>query len=114
MKNINVSELIEGMVLSKDAVDIRGRVILSAGNYIKDKHIKIFKSWGISKVCIEGDLKKENSQKSCDKKDPRITELVEKEMKELYKFTDKRHPAIKELFDLSTERKTEKMMKNDQ
>ncbi len=114
MKNISVSDLCEGMVLSKDAVDIRGRVILSAGNFIKDKHKNIFKSWGISKVCVEGDNKEERGKKTTDQIDPQISKVVEKEIKELYKFTDKRHPAIKELFDLSMERKVEKLMENDQ
>ena len=47
------SELREGAVLSRDAVDRNGRLIVARGTALTARHVKGLRTWGISSVEIE-------------------------------------------------------------
>ncbi len=54
MIRCSLSDAAEGMVLAKPIL-VEGRCLLNAGMSLTKKHLQIFKSWGISEFCIEGD-----------------------------------------------------------
>ncbi|MFQ5443371.1 MAG: hypothetical protein ACE5EK_02020, partial [Nitrospinales bacterium] len=54
MKGTKLKSVKAVMVVEIDVKDLTGRVLLTSGNAILEKHIKIFKSWGITEVFIKG------------------------------------------------------------
>ncbi|WP_291323384.1 HDOD domain-containing protein [Desulfonatronospira sp.] len=55
MGKIIVEDLKPGMVLEDDVRDFNGRFLLGRGLSIEEKHLRIFKIWGVSEVDIHGD-----------------------------------------------------------
>jgi hypothetical protein len=52
MARIAIGDLKAGMVLA-EPVQAQGRVLLSAGALVGEKHLRIFKTWGVREVVIE-------------------------------------------------------------
>ena len=96
---ISVEALEKGMVLSEDVVDINARLLLSKGQQITPKHIRILKVWGIIDVNVVGDKDQEGSEDA--PVDPEIIEAVTSSAQEIFKNIDIEHPAIEEIFKLS-------------
>lgn len=101
MKVVKVDEVKPGMILAKNAVDLRGRVLLVSGKGLTDKHIRIFQTWGVTEVTIQDDDNSGTKGKVLPDKDSPLFRKLEKEFSELFGFSDMRHPAIKELYKLS-------------
>ena len=100
MASINLEDLEEGMVLSADAKDANGRVLLRAGTALIAKHLTIFKTWGILSADIAG-VSREDVEASHDKVlDPIALEKADEILKVMFKHTDLLHPAIAELYRL--------------
>ena len=56
---VNIDSLAVGMVLAADAVHLNGRVLLREGTCLTEKHMKIFKAWGLLEACVvssQGDV----------------------------------------------------------
>ncbi|MBI5427091.1 MAG: hypothetical protein HZA02_02295 [Nitrospinae bacterium] len=107
MVKLKIAQLKPGMVLAQDVKDLNGRVLLSSGNRLSEKHVKIFKTWGITEVAIE---RADESMKSGEKPlsgnvDEKAIEKMRQEMNSLFRHTDIKHPAIRELFNLCVTRK---------
>ena len=51
---IKIEELKPGMVIDKDVTNLHGAVLLRKGNPVTEKHIHIFKTWGVKSVFIIG------------------------------------------------------------
>ncbi|MBW2408693.1 MAG: HDOD domain-containing protein [Deltaproteobacteria bacterium] len=96
---ISVDALEKGMVLSEDVLDINARLLLSKGQQITPKHIRILKVWGIINVNIVGDKDQKDHQEAAV--DPQIIEAVQASTKDIFKNIDLAHPAIEEIFKLS-------------
>ncbi|PIQ95450.1 MAG: hypothetical protein COV67_14790 [Nitrospinae bacterium CG11_big_fil_rev_8_21_14_0_20_56_8] len=105
MANVKLKDLKEGMFVSKDVKDRTGRVVVTAGTRMNSKHLKIFKSWGI--ISVEVEDKSYSGLGAGNEMDGTegIPEPVIREMSALFKYTDKRHPAIRELFNICLNRK---------
>lgn len=54
MARLSLSDLKEGMVLEKPAL-ANGRVILGEGMELTEKHLNIFKTWGVNEIYVVGD-----------------------------------------------------------
>lgn len=54
MGHIAVDSLEQGMILSEDVRDINTRLLLSKGQKIVPKHIRILKIWGVTEVSVVG------------------------------------------------------------
>lgn len=54
MAYVAVDDLEAGMVLSQDAAGANGQVIAPKGAELTDRHIRLFKTWGITGVDIAG------------------------------------------------------------
>ncbi len=109
MKFIKLKDILPGMILAKDVKDLSGRVLLIAGNRLSENHTKIFRSWGITEVCTESEAApKDPEKKMIDTESPGYKK-AEKELQDLFRYTDMNNPVVKEMFQLSLERKILKM-----
>lgn len=90
-----------GMVLASDVKDRNGRVLLSAGSEITERHLRIFKMWGILTVQVHGGEKEEPPLPKTSAPDTEQIKRVEREVAELFCHHDLNHPFIKELFQLA-------------
>ncbi|MCG5510185.1 hypothetical protein [Ectothiorhodospira lacustris] len=50
--NIPADRATPGAVLAEDVRDRSGRLLLSAGLPLRDKHIRVLKTWGVNEVAI--------------------------------------------------------------
>ena len=93
------------MILAQDVRDRSGRILLSAGAEIAEKHIRIFQSWGVTELGVRdaADLTPV-SWPSVDEIDPRRLENAKEEAQRLFCNTDLRVPFMQELFNLVVNR----------
>jgi hypothetical protein len=55
-KLVKLEELEAGMTLDKDVENLQGAVLLRKGNQITERHLTIFKTWGVASVFIKEEL----------------------------------------------------------
>ncbi len=109
MAIVRLKDLKPGMVLASHAMDPNGRLLLTVGEVITDKHIRTFKAWGISELDIK-DSEEENTvvvDGAQDVKAEQVPTQVSEEVDELFRYTNRQHPAMKELIELCVLRKME-------
>ena len=99
---INLEDIQEGMILAGDIIDRSGRVILAGGNTISEKHLRVFRMWGITEANIKGYEKEELAANIVAQLDPLLFQEVENQIRERFRHADMGHPFIKELFHLLT------------
>ena len=83
MGYISVDALEKGMVLSEDVLDINARLLLSKGQQITPKHIRILKVWGIINVNVVGEKDQKDYEEASV--EPEIIEAVEASTQEIFK-----------------------------
>jgi len=106
MANVRIKDLKPGMVLANHAKDPNGRLLLSVGEEITDKHIRTFKAWGITEVEIDsGDEDGVIDGQPSEINVEQVPAQVREEVDELFRYTDRQHPIIEELVELCTLRK---------
>jgi len=99
---INLEDIHEGMILAGDIKDRSGRVILAGGNTISEKHLRVFRMWGITEADIRGYEKEELAANIVAQLDPLLFQEAENQIRERFRHVDVEHPFIKELFHLLT------------
>lgn len=109
MQKIRIKDLIPGMVLASHALDLNGRLLLKGGEEITDKDIRTFKAWGMTEVDIEDTICEHGISKgqSSAISTEQVPTKVKEEVDELFRYSNKKHPAIKELVELCILRKME-------
>lgn len=100
MPTITVNDLRPGMVLSSDAVHNNGRVLLRGGVTLEEKHIKVFKTWGLVSAEIEGITQEQVELEALNNLNPSILEAVQNELSSQFRHTDLSHPMTGELHRL--------------
>ena len=100
MGTVRTKQLKLGMILADDVRDVKGRLLLTKGKPIGPEHIRIFKIWGIPQVKILG-AQGENEPLAPAPIDPGRLEAVRKETESVFRYTDRDHPAIREIFSLA-------------
>jgi hypothetical protein len=55
-KLVKLDEIQPGMVLEKDVANLQGAVLLRKGSEITERHLNIFKTWGVSSIFIKEEL----------------------------------------------------------
>ncbi len=99
---IGIEEIRPGMILEKDLRDRSGLILLGAGQEITEKHLKIFKMWGIVEADIQGVTREETLSQITSQIDPLLIQEVESQLREEFKHTNLKHPFIQEIFRLVT------------
>lgn len=105
MANISVEYLKPGMTLNSDVKDRNGCLLLGAKTALTEKHIHIFRTWGVAEVDIEGVTEEDVMPAMVEQLDPAVLQSVETELNGLFRHVDRGHPAARELFRLCTLRK---------
>jgi len=94
-----------GMIVARDVRDLCGRLLLSQGQPISDRHVRIFKIWGVIEVDVEGEWESDREEEASvdDAAGPDSEEWEERVRQRALKVflhEDLEHPAVKELFRL--------------
>jgi putative nucleotidyltransferase with HDIG domain len=95
MGYIAVDHLKLGMVLSEDVRDINTRLLLSKGQKIDPKHIRILKIWGVGEVNVVGAA--ETGSGPLPSTDPEKERQVKNQVGRLFKHLDLNHPIVNEI-----------------
>jgi hypothetical protein len=106
MAVVHIDNLAPGMVLRSNVCDRSGRLLLPAGNTLNEKHLVIFRTWGVFEADVGGDDANETPQPMYSEElDPDLLAAAEKDMARLFSGNDPQHPAIRELMQLCIVRK---------
>jgi len=97
------------MILASDVKDRNGMLIASHGQRVSEKHLRTFKSWGITEVDIGESMGGKTEAGLAKKEEVEVPEAVMADVDELFRYADKRHPAMVELMELCIVRKTESL-----
>ena len=79
---LDIDNLSPGMILSKAVHDSRNVLLLKQGTELTKRNIRMIKSWGVSKVCVEGES--ENHDTIDVEKEMIVKKTVEEELKEKF------------------------------
>jgi hypothetical protein len=101
---INISDVRSGMVLAADVQDRNGRTLLAKGVEISDKHIRIFKMWGIAEADIQGVALEDVAAQEAAAVDPAVREKAEQTTLARFRFADLEHEGMKEISRLAIQR----------
>jgi len=108
---VNLEELVPGMVLAEDAVHMNGRILLNAGSCLTDRHIKIFKTWGLTEAHIRGSGDNPPGNKALVNIDSEIVQHATTAVKPYFEHMDRDSEIIAELFKICVRGRAETMVK---
>lgn len=106
MAIIPIDSLTAGMLLKSDVCDRSGRMLLPAGGELTERHLKIFRTWGVLEADIEdgGALETPQVLATMDVDPVRLAGATDA-VQRLFRLNDPEHPAIKELMRICIARK---------
>jgi hypothetical protein len=110
MGKVSVSNLKPGMTLESDVLDITGRLLLGSGTEIDERHIRIFKTWGIVEVDIQGVEESRTETDDDFHADITIVNQAKKDLLQIFRHTDLVSPVIRELFRIALDNRVRAMM----
>ncbi len=90
--------------------DRMGRVVLNSGQVITAQNLKTLKAWGITDVNIEDSETPETVLPEVE--EIKASPAIIKEQEALFKYSDRRHPAVTELYDACLTRKVQMRLAN--
>ena len=102
MSLVPIDNLVPGMVLRAAVCDRLGRLLLPEAAELTEKHLKIFRTWGIAEVDVVGSPH-EGSITPCASEEaiePERLARAEANVVPRFVHTDIEHPAIRELMEL--------------
>lgn len=100
MKHLELADLKEGMVVGRDVIDRAGRRLIGAGVPLTDRHLKAFRTWGITAVDVQTD-----DAEPAPVIDESRVKTVTAELLALFERVDRSHPAMAALFDACVSRR---------
>ncbi|NVM21182.1 MAG: hypothetical protein HWN68_05325 [Desulfobacterales bacterium] len=113
MGRIHLEDVEAGMILAAHVMDFNGRLLLGVGSEITERHIKIFKMWGVTEADIQGVEKEQVAAKITAQLDQLLVQEAAALGRELFRHTDLKHPCMEELFRLFTLRKVRQISEED-
>ena len=99
---INLEDIQVGMILAGDIRERSGRILLAGGSEITEKHLRVFKMWGITEADIKDVEKEEIAANIVARLDPSLFQNVQSQVRERFCLADMEHPFVEELFRLVT------------
>lgn len=82
------------MVLARDVVDGRGRLLIPAGNELTERHVAALRMWGIPYIDVEGDDVVEDGSASLA---PELLEAAERLVAERFAIAGSQGPFLERL-----------------
>jgi hypothetical protein len=104
---IAIENIETGMVLAGDVLDRSGRMLLGAGSELTQKHLVIFRTWGVLEADIVGQGNSETADQIPADVNPLELAAAEQEVATRFSHTNRSHPAIVELIRLAALRKVQ-------
>ncbi|MBI3773268.1 MAG: hypothetical protein HY272_11285 [Gammaproteobacteria bacterium] len=101
MARKSVAELATGWVLSKDVIDMNGRILLRTGMALTDKAIRVMQIWGVTEVDIDIDAEPEESHAKSIEMTEAETKTVDERIAQLYAHCDRSQTLIAQLTEYS-------------
>ena len=108
---VNLEDLVPGMVLAEDAMHMNGRVLLSAGSCLTDRHLKIFKTWGLTEAYIRGGGENQPDNKSFEHIDSDVVEHAKKAVLPYFSHLNCNSEFVAELYKICVREPAEMMVK---
>ncbi len=105
MGRISIDLVKPGMILAAPVKDFEGRLLLNGGTLLTERHMRVFKLWGVSEADIENLDAAEVEAKEISLIDPALFEQARVEMEELFRHAMHTDPAMAELFRVSVLRR---------
>ncbi|WP_282002090.1 hypothetical protein [Geotalea uraniireducens] len=102
---VPIDQLAAGMVLANDVRDRTGRLLLGTGAALADKHLYIFRTWGVVEADIAGSDDTARDAALPAALDPLALSAAEADLLPLFRHADLNQPAMRELLRLAVERK---------
>lgn len=97
MSTLAVEFLEPGMVLARDVRAGNGMVLLGAGAELSERHIGIFRAWGIAEVEIKGAAQDSTNTELLTRLAVEQRRRIEQELDRLFQHNDPHDPVIEEL-----------------
>lgn len=107
MGKVAIDAIETGMILAGDVHDRSGRMLLGAGVELTQKHLVIFRTWGVLEADIEGCGSLDSGEMVFPDVDPLVLAIAEQKVADLFRHTNRSHPAIVELMRLAVVRKVQ-------
>ena len=92
---VSLDDLQVDMVLAQEITDAGGQLLVSAGQPITDKHLRIFRMIGVGEVEVEGESASPEEPANID---PAKLAAAEERLRPRFRHTDLEHPVIEALF----------------
>ncbi len=101
---ISLDDLQIGAILTADVKDRGGRLLLGAGAEIEERHLKIFRGWGVADICIKGGSTDGDFDENAINEDPEFRAMMTMEVKKDFEENDLGHPFIQALLEICVDR----------
>lgn len=106
MALVLIDNLVPGMVLKKDVTDRSGRLLLPEGVLLAEKHLVIFRMWGVLELEISDESEPEPAAVAQGSEiDPELLAQATDEVLRIFAHNDPEHPAIRELIRVCIRRR---------
>lgn len=103
MKDVALENIKPGMRLAKDVYDRNGRLILASGTEIAETHLRTFKVWRVTSICVEAAASNEGAG-FADTMNPAVKKRLEVRFKQLFQNADVSHPFMQRLYEFAFNR----------
>lgn len=100
MTTVTIDQVRPGMVTNIEVRDRSGRLLLGKGAEVEDRHIRLFRSWGVSGIEVCDTAAPQDAAEEAAF-DPQILKRAESLVRERFQHLTMNHPAIRELFRLA-------------
>lgn len=107
MKSIKIKFVKKGMVTATEVKDRMGRTLLASDEPLTLKNLRTLKAWGVTEINVKSPDDTGNNSKEENPVTVKAPPEVVEEQETLFKYTDRRHPAVAELYDVCLARKVQ-------
>ena len=87
-----------GMILKTDIRDMNGHLLLGADTELTERHLYVFRTWGVLEVDIKDVTEEEVEALVTENIDPEALRKAEADLAEIFRHAEQDHPFMKELF----------------
>ena len=101
MGMVPIDNLEIGMILASNVQDSTGRLLLGSGTELTQKHLVIFRTWGVEEADIAGIDSVDRSVQLPEEITQGQLEEAEQELVPLFHHAGLNHPAVRELLRLA-------------
>ena len=111
MSTVKLNQIASGMTLLHTVKNHRGQILAEAGQKITDKHMRVFKMWGITEVEIKTDHHSAAKKPEKTNIPPEIISKARQHVKNRFFHTDFNHPLVRSLAKINLNNTINYLMK---